>query len=335
LPWGAGFRHPGDPWICFNGLDLMTGGKMGANTAEKTIKKRKLTREIRKYTPFYCMFLPIALLFIIICYIPMAGIFLAFTEYTPFKGPNFIGFENFQWLFKTPAFLKAVRNTLLLSLINLFLGVFLAVTVSVLLNEIKYKYFKRFVQTVIYLPHFMSWVVVASIFTILLSFQSGSINALLNSLGLESVFFLGTSKWWTPVFLFIARWKDTGWMTIIFFAAISGINPDLYEAARIDGAGRARQILNITAPLLMPTILTVIILNLAKVLNIFESVFVLQNDLVLDNAEVISTYVYKVGLKRSDYGYATAVGFFKSLIALCLVLITNRASTRIKGESLL
>jgi putative aldouronate transport system permease protein len=124
-------------------------------------------------------------------------------------------------------------------------------------------------------------------------------------------------------------------MTSIFFAAISGINPDLYEAARIDGAGRIRQILNITVPLLIPTTLVVIVLNLAKVLNIFESVFVLQNDLVLERAEVISTYVYKVGLRRSDYGYATAVGLFKSAIALFLVLITNRISNRIKGESLL
>jgi putative aldouronate transport system permease protein len=305
---------------------------MGKNAKER---KKKFLMEIQKYLPFYIMFLPIGVLFVIICYIPIIGIMLAFSEYTPFKGPNFIGLENFNQLFHTARFIDAFKNTLFLSLINLFLGVFLAVFISVLLNEIKNTYCKRIVQTIIYLPHFMSWVVVAAIFTILLSPQSGAVNAALGLMGIEPVFFLTSTKWWTPIYLFISRWRETGWMTIIFFAAISGINPDLYEAARIDGAGRIRQILNITVPLLIPTTLVVIVLNLAKVLNIFESVFVLQNDLVLERAEVISTYVYKVGLRRSDYGYATAVGLFKSIIALFLVLITNRISNRIKGESLL
>jgi putative aldouronate transport system permease protein len=305
---------------------------MGKNTRAR---KKNFPVEIRKYLPFYIMFLPIGVLFVIICYIPIAGIVLAFTEYTPFKGPNFIGLENFNQLFHTARFIDAFKNTLFLSLINLFLGVFLAVLISVLLNEIKNTYCKRIIQTIIYLPHFMSWVVVAAIFTILLSPQSGAVNAALGLMGIEPVFFLTSTRWWTPIYLFISRWRETGWMTIIFFAAISGINPDLYEAARIDGAGRIRQMLNITVPLLIPTTLVVIVLNLAKVLNIFESVFVLQNDLVLERAEVISTYVYKVGLRRSDYGYATAVGLFKSVIALFLVLITNRISNRIKGESLL
>jgi putative aldouronate transport system permease protein len=181
----------------------------------------------------------------------------------------------------------------------------------------------------------MSWVVVASIFTILLSPQSGAVNAMLGMFGMEPIFFLGSRKWWTPVFLIITRWRENGWMTIIYFAAISGISPELYEAARIDGANRIRQMVSITVPLLMPTVMVVIVLSLAKVLNIFESVFVLQNDIVLDQAEVISTYVYKVGLRRSDYGYATAVGLFKSLIALALVMITNKISNKIKGESLL
>jgi putative aldouronate transport system permease protein len=181
----------------------------------------------------------------------------------------------------------------------------------------------------------MSWVVVASIFTILLSPQRGAVNSLLEIFGIEPIFFLGSRAWWTPIFLFIMRWRETGWMTIIYFAAISGINPDLYEAARIDGATRMRQMISITVPLLMPTVLVVVVLSLARVLNIFESVFVLQNDIVLDQAEVISTYVYKVGLRRSDYGYATAVGLFKSLIALSLVLTTNKISSKIKGESLL
>jgi len=299
------------------------------------IKKKKQLNQIKKYLPFYVMFLPIGILFIILCYIPIAGIALAFTEFTPFNGPNFIGLQNFKDLLGNPRFVSAFRNTIFLSMVNLFLGVFLAVAVSVFLNEIKHLYYKRFVQTIIYLPHFMSWVVVASIFTILLSPQRGAVNSLLESLGIQPIFFLISEKWWTPIFLFIQRWKETGWMTIIFFAAIAGINPDLYEAATIDGAGRWKKIINITVPLLLTTILVVIILNLARVLNMFESVFVLQNDIVLDQAEVIQTYVYKVGLRRSDYGYATAVGLFKSLIAMVLVLICNKISNMNKGDALL
>lgn len=303
------------------------------------IKKKKLLKQIKKYLPLYIMFLPIGVLFFLLCYVPMAGISLAFTEFTPFKGPDFIGLENFKALLANPRFISAFENTLFLSMVNLFIGVFLAVAISIFLNEVKNVYFKRFVQTVIYLPHFMSWVVVASIFTILLSPQRGAINALLEFLGIvkkeEPIFFLISNTWWTPIFLFILRWRETGWMTIIFFAAITGINPDLYEAATIDGAGRWRKMISITVPLLMTTILVVIVLNLARVLNLFESVFVLQNDIVLDQAEVIETYVYKMGLRRSDYGYATAVGLFKSLISLVLVLITNRISKKIKGEALL
>ena len=297
--------------------------------------KTTLAGQIKKYLPFYVMFLPIMLLFIMLCYVPMVGILLALTEFTPFSGPTFIGLANFRELMVNPMFLSAFKNTLFLSITNLFLGVFLAVCVSILLNEIKNLLFKRVIQTIIYLPHFMSWVVVASIFTLLLSPQRGAVNSLLELFGIESVYFLISSKWWTPVYLFIMRWKETGWMTIIFFAALAGINPELYEAAMIDGAGRWRKMISITFPLLMTTIMIVIILNLARILNLFESVFVLQNDVVLDRAEVIQTYVFKVGLRRSDYGFATAVGLFKSIISLCLVLITNKVSKMIRGEAIL
>lgn len=291
--------------------------------------------QVRKYLPFYIMFLPIAILFIVINYLPMLGAALAFTEYTPYSGPTYVGWENFRNLFTNPRFITSFKNTLILSLSNLFLGMFLAIVISLLLNELRNAHFKKIVQTTIYLPHFMSWVVVASIFTIILSPQNGAFNALLGKFGVEPIYFLGDVKWWTPVYLTIVRWKDTGSATIIFLAALTGISPELYEAAGIDGAGRWKQLLHITIPGITSTVLVVFILNLSKVMNLFESVFVLQNDIVLSKAEVISTYVFKVGIRQADYGYSTAVGLFKSLISLFLVLGGNYASKKIKGESLL
>lgn len=290
---------------------------------------------IKGFMPFYIMFLPVFLLFILISYLPMFGVLLSFTEYTPYSGPNFIGLDNFKELLSNSRFISSFINTLKLSLTNLVLGMITAIIIALLLNELRQQRFKKFVQTVIYLPHFLSWIVVASIFTIILSPQGGAINIVLEKLGFESIYFLADNKWWTPVYLFIVRWKETGWATIIYLAALTGISPELYEAAKIDGAGRFQQVLYITLPSLLVTILIVFVLNLAKVMNLFESVFVLQNDMVLNNAEVISTYVFKVGIRQADYGYSTAVGLFKSLVSLVFVLAGNWGSKKVKGEPLL
>lgn len=305
-------------------------------TKEQRDKQDKgLKVQIKRYTPFYIMFLPVFLLFIVISYLPIFGVLLSFTEYTPYSGPNFIGLENFKELLLNSRFISSFINTLKLSLTNLILGTITAIIIALLLNELRQKSFKKFVQTVIYLPHFLSWIVVASIFTIILSPQGGAINLILEQFGFEPIYFLADNKWWTPVYLFIVRWKETGWATIIYLAALTGISPELYEAAMIDGAGRLKQVLYITLPSLLVTILIVFVLNLAKVMNLFESVFVLQNDMVLNKAEVISTYVFKVGIRQADYGYSTAVGLFKSLVSFIFVLAGNWGSKKIKGEALL
>jgi len=294
-----------------------------------------LGARVKRYANFYVMFIPVLVVLFLFYYLPMYGIKYAFTEFTPFGPATWIGFDNFTKLFESQRFWDAFGNTLYLSIINLILSMVFSVGFALLINEIGRVTLKKVVQTVIYLPHFLSWVVVAGIFTIILSQQSGVVNIVLEKMGMERIDFLTNESWWRPVFFFINRWKETGWGTIIFIAALSGISPDLYEAAEIDGAGRLRQTWSITIPSLMNTILTVFILNLAKVMNIFESVFVLYNETVYNVSDVIQTYTYRVGMQGTfNYGYSTAVGLFKSVVALILVGFSNWMSARINGKGI-
>nr|MBO2494123.1 sugar ABC transporter permease [Clostridia bacterium] len=283
------------------------------------------------------MFLPVFVMTIIFNYIPMFGIRYAFYKFTPFK-KEFIGLDNFKNIFfgiNSQRFWLAFKNTIILSLSNLILGIIASVVLALLLNEVYNKKIRGAIQTIVYLPHFLSWVVTASIFTIILSPQGGFINSILEAMGKEPIYFLTSEKWWRPIFLLIYRWKETGWGTIIYLAAMTSINPQLYEAAEIDGAGRWRQTIYITIPALMPTILVVFVLNLGKVLNIFESVFVLYNSMVHNVADVIETFTYRIGMQQADYGLGTAIGLFKSLIAMILVLITNKVSQKVRGSDIL
>ncbi len=307
--------------------------KSSVNNKKTTLKK------IYKYRGFYIMFIPILVFTILFCYYPMLGIRYAFYDYTPFKGPTWVGLGNFKKVFANTQFWNAFNNTVELSLIKLMLNTFVAVVISLLLNEMIKLRLKRFFQTLIYLPHFLSWVVVASIFSIVLSPQNGFINSILISLGLSdsSIYFLAETKWWRLIYYIINIWKDTGWGTILYLATLSGINPELYEAAAIDGANRWNKTCYITLPSLTNTIIIVVILNLAKILNLFESVFVLYNPRVYDVADVIQTYIYRQTLATPvpNFGYTTAVGLFKSLVACILVLLSNYASKKVRGRGII
>ena len=283
------------------------------------------------------MFIPVFVMAFIFSYVPMAGIRYAFYDFTPFK-KNFIGLANFQDIFigiSSDRFWNAFRNTIFLSLLNILIGIFACVLFALLLNEIYNVKIKRTVQTIIYLPHFLSWVVVASIFNIILSPQGGFVNSILEKFGVDPVYFLVDKKWWVPTFILIYRWKETGWGTIIYLASLTSIDPQLYEAAEIDGAGRWKQTLHITIPALIPTILVVFILDIGKILNIFEPVFVLYNDMVYEVADVIGTYSYRIGMRQANYGLGTAIGLFKSVIGMMLVLVSNNLSKKVKGSSIL
>jgi putative aldouronate transport system permease protein len=210
-----------------------------------------------------------------------------------------------------------------------------SVGLALLTDEIIGKRFKKITQTVLYIPHFLSWIVVASMFTMMLSPQNGIINKVIVMFGGESTYFLVSKEWWVPVFLFVSRWKETGWGTIIFIAALTGVEQEMHEAARIDGATRLQRVWYITLPAIQNTILVVFVLNLAKVLNVFEPVLVLYNAMVYDVADVLGTYVYRMGIENADYGLSTAVGLFKSLVSFSLVVMANKINRKIKGEDIL
>ncbi len=289
---------------------------------------------------FYVMALPVFIFILLFNYLPMFGIRFAFYKYTSVTEPVYVGLENFQRLLGKQEFQQAFFNTIELSIIKLLLNTFMAVVVSLLLNEIKNLAAKKTVQTIIYLPHFMSWVVTASVFRLILSpSNAGLVNSLLVNFGFlekgSEIYFLADKNWWRPVFYIINIWKDTGWGTILYLATLAGISPDLYEAAQIDGANRWNQMRFITLPSLANTIITVLILNLAKIMNLFESVFVLYNPAVYEVSDVLQTYVYRrtFGLV-ADYGYTTAVGLTKSLVGCVLVLICNYASKKVRGRGI-
>lgn len=300
--------------------------------------QKPLSARIYKYRGFYLMFLPVLVFALIFYYLPMLGVGYAFTEYKGIKDPVFVGFENFQKMFSMPGFWTAFKNTLVISIWKLILTTFIAVVVSLLLNEIVSLKLKKVAQTIIYLPHFMSWVVTASVFTLILSpTAEGLVNSLLVNIGVieqgAEIYFLGSAKTWRFAYYIINIWKETGWQTVVFMATLAGINTELYEAASIDGAGRWQKMRYITFPAIQNTILTVFILNLAKVMNLFESVFVLQNDAVTDVSNVIQTYIYTQTFNSGaipNYGYTTAVGLFKSLVGCVLVLICNQWSKKVR-----
>ena len=286
---------------------------------------------------FYLMFVPVLIFILIFNYWPMLGIRYAFTDYT--KVPVYVGLKHFtKMATKDTYFWMAFKNTLVLSIVKLALNTSMAVVISLLLHEITNIHFKKTVQTIIYLPHFMSWVVVASIFRMLLTTESsGLVNAVLVNFGIleEPIFFLGRNETWPGVYYIVNIWKDTGWGTILFLATLSGISPELYEAAQIDGANRWNRMRFITLPALANTIITVFILNLAKVMNLFESVFVMMNDAVIEVANVIQTYIYTQSFTGvPNYGYTTAVGLFRSLVSCVLVLGCDWASKKVRGRGI-
>lgn len=311
---------------------MAKGKKEKYLTAQSTLP---LKVRLYHYRWFYVLFLPVMVSLIVFSYLPMVGILYSFTEYTPFTKPIFIGVENFKTLFSSMAFWRAFKNTLQISTVNMVLSLIFSVGLALLIDEIKSVRFRKITQTIIYIPHFISWVVVASIFTMFLSPKNGIVNHMIQIFGGDPIYFLANEKWWRPVFFIINRWKETGWGTIIFIAALSGVDQEMHEAARIDGATRLQRVLHITLPAIAGTILVVFVLNLAKVLNLFDSVWVLQNAMVLGVSDVIGTYVYRLGITSADYGLSSAAGLFKSVVSVILVTTANRVSKKINGEGIL
>ncbi|MGO4497841.1 ABC transporter permease [Paenibacillus sp. 2RAB27] len=284
------------------------------------------TRAKKMKTLYLMMLLPMILLFIF-HYVPLYGILVAFKKFSPglgiWKSP-WNDFAHFKNLFHDSLFIRALKNTLIISLLKLIVAFPAPIVLAVLLNEVKSVLFKKVAQSVSYLPHFMSWVILGSMVGEVLSPQRGIINYFIHALGGTPVNFLSDTHYFVPMLLLTDVWKEIGWGAIIYLAAISSINPDLYEAADVDGAGRFKKMLHITVPSLVPMIVILFILNLGNILNAgFDQILNLYNPVVYEVADIIDTYVYRKGLEQFQLDYATAVGLFKNVVGVILILGAN------------
>lgn len=284
------------------------------------------------------MILPGLLFFIVFKYVPIFGSVIAFQDYNVFSGifgSEFVGFKHFVNLFTYPEFPRILRNTLLISFYQLVIGFPAPIILALLLNEVRKMMFKRVIQTVIYLPHFLSWVIVGGLVISALSPSYGVVNELLSALGFEKIFFMQKPEYFRSIVVVSGIWKEVGWGTIIYLAALAGINPELYEAAEVDGAGKFRQVFSITLPALLPTIMVLLLLRIGNILDLgFEQIYTLLNPLVKETGDIIDTYIYEVGLLGFQYSYTTAIGIFKSVVGLILIVGVNRLSKKLTGNSL-
>lgn len=275
-------------------------------------------------------------------YWPMYGVIIAFKRYNILSGIGaspWVGFQNFVSFFRDPQFWNVMRNTVGIRLLGLFLAWPVPIIFALLLNELLNHRFKRFTQTISYLPHFISWVLFGGLTLRFLSLDNGVINNALQGLGIirEPIFFMGTPSYFWWIIIYTGLIKEMGWQSIIYLSAIAGVNPELYESAVVDGAGRFRQMWSITLPSIMGTVAILLIFQVAKMLlldDIFAQVYVLQNSLNLSRSEVIVTYVYKVGIQQARFSYAAAVGLFTNLISMSLLIIANFVSRRATGHGL-
>ncbi|GIO15494.1 putative multiple-sugar transport system permease YteP [Cohnella xylanilytica] len=294
------------------------------------------SRRIRRNKWLYLMIAPGLIYFLVFKYIPMYGLIISFQDYKPFRGitgSEWVGLEHFRRLFSEPDFLNILSNTLILFSLNILIYFPIPIILALMLNEVRISFFKRFFQTLIYLPHFMSWVIIVSIGYVMLTMDGGIINELLSWMGFEKINFLLSSAWFRPTYIIQVIWREAGWGTIIYLAAIASVDTQLYEAARMDGAGRLRQIWHITLPAIRSVIIVLLILKIGDVLELgFEHVYLLLNSMNRDVAEIIDTYVYTAGLRQMKFSYSAAIGFFKSLVGLILVVIANRLAKKFGEE---
>jgi putative aldouronate transport system permease protein len=300
--------------------------------------RREKLRFIKKYKALYLLSLPGILYFLIFKYIPLGGSLMAFQDYNIFKGffaSPWVGLEHFRIMFTYPDFMRILINTMLIALYSLVFAFPIPIILALLLNEIRKVMFKRTIQTVIYMPHFLSWIVIGGIAIEILSPSTGLANHLISWFGAAPVYFMGEEAYVRTIIVLSGVWRDAGWGTIIYLAALSGINPDLYEAAEIDGASRWKQTFAITIPVLMPTITILFLLQIGNFLDFgFERVFVFLNTLNADKGEILDTYIYRLGLIDRQYSYTTAVGLFKSVVGLVLIMAGNTLSKKTTGEGL-
>lgn len=292
-----------------------------------------LTRMWRREWPLHLMLLPGIVLVVMFSYVPMAGLIMAFQKYIPNRGlfgSPFIGMKNFQLLIDYPDIGRIFFNTVYIAVMKILAGLIVPITVAILLNELRREWVKRTFQTLVYLPHFLSWVLLSGILVDVLSPSSGILNQFLGLFGIQPIFFLGSNAWFPYAMVLSDVWKEFGFGTIVYLAALTNINPSLYEAAEIDGAGRWKQTFHITLPGMMPIIILMLTLNIGNVLNAgFEQIFNLYSPPVYESADIIDTFVYRMGVQQAQFGFATAVGLLKSVVSFILIAISYVLAYRV------
>lgn len=306
--------------------------------ALKKEKRKRLLNQLLSQKFLYLMILPGLLYFLVFKYVPMWGLIIAFQDYQPFLGilgSEWVGFKHFIRLFTEPTFFILLKNTLILFAMNVVIFFPIPILLALLLNEVRLALFKKFVQTMIYIPHFMSWVIVVSLSFVLLTVDGGLINELIAFFGGEKINFLLSQEWFRPMYILQVIWREAGWSTIIYLAAITAVDPRLYEATKMDGAGRLRQMWHITLPAIKSVIVVLLILKIGDTLELgFEHVYLLLNATNREVAEIFDTYVYTAGLKQGQFSYSTAVGLFKATVGLILVMMANRLAKKFGEEGI-
>lgn len=300
--------------------------------------RSKFVRHVKRQYQLYLMILPAIIYFIIFHYAPMYGIQLAFKDFNPklgITGSPWEGFRHFEKYFNSYQFFRLLRNTIGLSLYQLLAGFPIPIIMALFLNQVKHQRFKKLVQTVTYIPHFISIVVLVGMIHVFLSPSTGLINNVIRGLGHKPVYFLGMPQYFKSIFVFSGIWQNAGWGTIIYLAALAGVNPELYEAARVDGASKLKIIRHVDFPSIMPTIVILFIMNVGRIMNVsFQKALLLQNDLNAEASEIIQTYMYKTGILQMEFEYSTAISLFNTIINVILLILANQVSKKLSENSL-
>lgn len=312
---------------------------VNSSQAARVQRTRSRLRKMVMDRWLYIMLLPGVIYFLIFKYGPMWGIVIAFQNYSPFQGVSgspWVGFKHFDRLFGDPTFFMLLKNTLLLSILNLVFVFPAPIVIALMLNELRKETFKRWIQTLIYIPHFMSWAIIISMFYVIFEMQDGVFQNMIASAGLQKFTIMMDPDMFRPTYIAQLIWRDTGWGTIVYLAALAGVDPQLYEAAKIDGAARMRQIWHITLPSIRSTIVILLLLKIGDILDLgFDHVYLMLNPLNRDVAEIFDTYIYSNGIQQGSFSYTTAIGLFKSVVGMVLVLIANQLSKKFGEEGIL
>lgn len=317
----------------------VSGGATGAVLpARARTRTSRAVHHLRREWQLYVLLLPMLVWFLVFLYKPMYGLQVAFKDYSIFRGvaaSPWVGLEHFRTLFESPLFMRAIRNTVLISTYSLLIGFPVPILLALMFNEIVMPRFRKTIQTIVYLPHFISLVIIAGIVISTFSPSTGVVNLVLGKLGIEPIYFLARPEWFRPIFIGSGIWQEAGFQSIIYLAAIAGVSPSLYESAMVDGASRWQMMWKITLPCILPTIIIMLIIRIGNLLEVgFELVILLYQPSTFSTADVINTYIYRAGLVGNQYDVAAAAGLFNAVVAFVLVISANSISRRYTRTSL-